>query len=389
MKKFINRDIVIGLILVIANFCFLCFDVDFLLTGLLYFSLLIFVFVEFISIFTLWHKYKYSSFIPFTISLVFLPLMILFGSIGNKIGMYYTPSCPTKYFKEERKKELTGIAEELLGTQDEKSKQVIEEKLKRYRLAVHNIDHYSNIVEFGYYRSRIASIYIFAKDGLPEKYSTKPVITEEDIRSWAELSNIIKTENNPSKYSRDNIVVEPEIVYPFLMKYLDKAFVDKLAGLESYHDYAKKYETDSIPDGAGRKWGRYHNFIANKISDEEKAKIVEILNEQCRITSGLVEDSNISWRSADLTLELGKYSELFDWPVDRHLRHLISDGVISVKDREGHLQVKPNLSDKETLEIEWLQVEIMRHIYGNLFRKIEYWSNGKTKLADNWYFYQD
>lgn len=388
MKKLMTRNIAVGLILSVANFCCQYIDVDVLLLALIFFSFLGFIFLEFISIFTMWHKYKYFSFIPFVMSLILLPLLFFSGSFGHKIGMYNTPSHPDKYFNEKRKKELTAIAEELLGAQDEKSKQVIEEKLNKYHLRMRNVDHDSNIVEFDYYCSRTRSIYIFAKDGLPDRYSTKPVITKEDIRSWAELIEIIKTENDSSKYSRDNIVCVPEIVYPFLTKNLDKTFVDKLVEFENYDDYAKKYETDPILDGAGRKWGRYLSFIANKIKDEEKLKVIEILNQHCRITSRLVEDSNISWRSSDKSLWFCKYSELFDWPVDRHLGRLIADGVISIKDGEGHLKVKSNLSDKEIREIEWLQVEIMNFVYGNLVDKKEYWSDGKTKLADNWYFYK-
>lgn len=389
MRKFVNRGIVIGLILAIANFYFQYIDVDALLLALIFFALLGFIFLEFISIFTMWHKYKYFSFIPFAISLIFLPLLILSGSVGRKIGMYNTPSYPDKYFNEGRKKELTAIAEELLQNQNDKSKQVIEEKLKRHYLMIRNVDHYSNIVEFGYYRPRTWSIYIFAKNGLPEIYSISPIITEDDIHSWAELVNIIKTGNDLSKYSRDEIVFVPEIVYPFLMKDLDKTFVDKLAAMESYDDFTARNKIVPSLDIHGERYMEYLNLIASKLSKEEKLKVIEILNQHCRISSGLVENSNISWNSAKITLEFYKYGKLLGWQVDRHLRHLIADGVISVRDREGHLQVKSNLNDKEIREIEWLQVEIMRHIYGNLVRKIEYWSNEKTKLADNWYFYQD
>jgi hypothetical protein len=109
-----------------------------------------------------------------------------------------------------------------------------------------------------------------------------------------------------------------------------------------------------------------------------------------------VENSNVSWK-----LEKEKDPLFYYWTlrfgrcvcvgtnflVGQHLKQLISDGVISVKDKEGHLQVKSNLSDQEIREIEWLQVEMMKWIYGGLVSKEEYWSNGKIKLADNWYFF--
>lgn len=388
MRKLITLDIVAGLILSAASF-YIQFRID--LWELSFMAILlcmVLVLINFILIFTMWREFRYSSLIPFAISLFLAPSLVLSGFIGHKIGMYDIPSCPEKYFNEERKKELTNIAEELLRAQDEKNKQAIEEKLyKHHRLVVHNIDRYSNIVEFSYYRSRIYSAYIYAKDGLPEIYSTKPIITEEDISSWAELINMAKV-GNSSDYHRGEIVFVPEIAYPFLIAKLDKAFITKLISMESYQDYAKKYETNPVLDGAGRKWGRYVGFIANKISEEEKKKVMEILNQQCEISSGLVDNNNINWRSNSVTLWLSKTC-FCGFEVDRHLRHLISEGVITIRDKEGHLQVKPNLNDRKIREIEWLQVELMRHIYGNLVRKTEYWSNEKTKLADNWYFYQD
>jgi len=389
MEKLIALDITVGLILAVANF-YIQFSVDALeLSGLTFLLFLSLVFVNFLSIFTMWRKYRYFSFIPFVISLIFVPLLVFSGFSGHKLGIYNKPSYPDKYFNEERKKELTAIAEELLGAQDEKSKRVIEEKLNKHRLVVKNIDRYSNIVELYYDRSRIMSIYIFAKDGLPEIYSIKPIITENDIPYWDKLIDIIKTENNLSKYSRDNIVWVPEIVYPFLVKNLDKTFVDKLAAMETYDDFAARNKiVPSLLDIHGKRYTEYCNLIASKLSKEEKLKVIEILNQHCQISSRLIEDSNISWKPMERSLDFCGYTGVSSsFHASRHLQQLISDGVISRRDREGHLQVKPNLSDKEIREIEWLQVEIMRHIYGNLVRKEEYWSNDKTKLADNWYFY--
>lgn len=398
MRRVIILNLIAGFVLAVVSFYFRYVDSSnfFILS---FFSLFILIFINLVLIFTMWRKYKFFSFIPFTISLIFFPLLIFSGSTGHKIGMYNNPSCPNKYFNEDRKKELTSIAEMLLQAEDENVSQIIRKKLRGLRLEVSNINMHLNIVEFTYYRNRTIYVYAFAKDELPEIYSIRPVITEDDIISWAELAKIIKTENNPSKYNCDNIVFTPEIAYPFLTKNVDKVFVDKLAAMESLDDFMtmKKY---LFLDGGGKRYREYLNFVVSKLSKEEKLKVIEVLNQHCRISSGLVEDDNISWKLETKIdslysynywlLRFGRCSRVSTrWLVGHHLKQLISDGVICVKDKEGHLQVKSNLSDQEIREIEWLQVEMMNWIYGNLMNKKEYWSNNKIKLADNWYFYND
>ncbi|MGD0078995.1 MAG: hypothetical protein ABSB91_10290 [Sedimentisphaerales bacterium] len=335
----------------------------------------------------MWHDYKYFSFIPFAISLLFMSLAVIADYIDIKVGVHNSPAYPDKYFNEERKKELTAIAEELLQAKDEKGMQSTKEKLRSHRLLVRNINRYSNIVEFNYYRPKIMFAYIFAKDGLPEIYSTTPVITEEDIGSWAELVNIFNPQNSPSNYRRGYVVFVPEIAYPYLTKNLDKAFVDKVAAMENYNDFMARNNINPHLDPTGKRHAEYLNIIAGNLSKEEKLKVIEVLNRQCRISSGLVEDSNISgtfkWKFLHIP-GTGGIDTSFD--VGKHFKQLMSDGVISFKDDKGRLQLKSNLNDQEIREIEWFQVEMMDHIYGNLFRKTEYWSNGKTKLSDNWYF---
>jgi hypothetical protein len=392
VRKLITLNIAAGFILAIVSFYFQYIDIDILLLALTFFSLLVLIFANFTSIFMMWRKYKYFSLIPFAISLIFFPLLVLSGFIGHKIGMYNNPPYPYKYFNEERKKELTAIAEELLQTQDEKVIQVIKKKLRSHRLVVRNINRYSNIVEFNYYRPRIIFAYIFAKDGLPEIYSTKPIITEDDILYWGELVSIIKTENDLSKYSRSGVSFMTETVYPFLVANLDKKFVAKLASLpsvENLDSFLAKNKDLPIMKALDKRDSEHENLVTSQLSKEERLKVIEVLNRHRQISSGLVENSDISWKSSKGDLEFCGYMNLSpSFQVNKHLRQLISDGVISVRDREGHLQVKPNLSDKEIREIEWLQVEIMDFIYGNLVSKTEYWSDGKTRLADNWYFYK-
>lgn len=393
MKILTILNIVIGLIFAIAIFfCRLSLNpILVLMSGLIILLFLSLILINFVFIFIMWCNYKYFSFIPFAISLFFFVVLGYSASIGHKRGIYNKPEDPSSYFNEERKKELTAIAEELLVAQDEKSGQAAEKKLNKHHLTLRNINHYSNVVEFGYYRSRIISTYIFAKDGLPEIYSTKPVITEEDILHWGELVSIVKTENDLSKYNRSEVSFETEIVYPFLVANLDKKFVDKLASLpsiENLDSFLAKNKDLPIMKVFDKMDSDYENIITNQLSNEEKLNVVEVLNRHYQLSSGLIENENISWHSLGSLVFCEHTYISSSFPVNKHLRQLIYNDVISKKDKEGHLKIKPNLSDKEIREIEWLQLGIMNHIYGNLINKTEYWSNNKTKLADNWYFYR-
>jgi len=394
MKKLIILNIVSGLVFVVTNFCLqLSLNILFyLISGLIALLLLGLILANCISIFIMWRKHKYLSFAPFAISLVFFPLLVLSGSIGQKISKYGKPINPNTYFNEERKQELTEIAEELLHTKAGKNEQVIEKRLKSHNLVVMNINRDRSIVEFGCYLLRTWYCYIYAKDELPEIYSSKPIITESDILFWGELVTIIKTENDLSKYRREETSFNTEIVYPFLVANLDEQFVHKLAGLpsiENLDEFLAKNKSLPLMEAFDKRDWEYENLVTSKLTLEERLRVIEVLNKHCQISSKLIENENIAWKSSSRALEFCGYESISpSFEVNRHLQQLISDGVISKRDEKGHLRMKRNLSDKEKREIEWLQVEIMNFVYGNLINKIEYWSNGKTRLSGNWYFYR-
>ncbi|MCE5341778.1 MAG: hypothetical protein LLF92_11740 [Planctomycetaceae bacterium] len=381
MRITIKTVIVTGLILGVINFLNCYIDIDLMFSAFSSLFLICIALYCLIIVVVLWREYKFAAFIPFLISLLLFPVVYLFGFAGLRLGMHNLPSYPQKYFSEQRKTELTAIAEKLLQTDDEK----IKDEAWKHRLVVRRIEKQSGIVEFGYYRSRRVSIYIFAKNGLPEDYSTSPVITEDDIRSWAELADMIKVKDDVAKF-RDQIVFDPLITYPVIMKYIDKPFADKLASMETCDEYLMRKYGNTVLDGHGEKYQEYLDFIESKFTPEEKAVVVKLLNDQSRISSKLVEDSNITSNRYGLTLWFRNATILSGFDVCLHLHKLIRDGVILVDN--GHLHLKSSLNDKEIREVEWLQVELMDHIYGNLVHKNEYWSGSKTKLADNWYFYK-
>jgi hypothetical protein len=322
---------------------------------------------------------------------------IVFDSVPSYPNDPNYPGDPNSYFNDERQDELTRIAEEILHIQDENSMELIREKLKKHHLKVKYANSKTGIVDFGFYYRRTWYSYIYSKSELPEIYSTKPVITEDDIMHWGELVSIIKTENDLSKYSRENTSFNTEIVYPFLVTNLEKGLVDKLSGLppiEDHDTFMSKNKDIDVTEAIKKRWSDYEIVIANKLSEEDRIAIAEVLNKHCRIQSKLIEDENItwipsSWRPGEKALMFCGYNSISSsFQVNKHLEQLISDGVIRVKDKAGHLEVKANLSDKEKLEIEWLQLEIMRFVYGNLVRKTTYWSNGKIRLSNNWYFHE-
>jgi len=397
MKNLIIINIAAGVVLVITSFFFATIPGNmwnFLFWGQLHFLFLLLILVNFIYIFILWRKYKYRSFIPLAIALICFFLSPTMRYFDN------SPRRPQSYFNEKNKQELTIIAEELLQSSEEEYIQATKDKLKEYDLVVMNANACEDVVEFGYYCVRNWYTYTFSKSELPEIYCGEPIITECDILDWGELVGIIKTENDPSKYKREEMVFELEIVYPFLAEHLDGKYIDKLIGLpsiKSLDSFLAKHENQPITEALNKRHSDYNKIITSRLSKEERLKVIEVLNKHCHISSKLIENENIRLLKKGRppyimrgTLEFCKQRRFSpSFQVTKHLHQLISDGVIRVKDEEGHLEVKSNLTDKEKRNITWLQIELMNCCYGNLIEKIQYSSTGKTKLSDNWYFYTD
>ena len=290
-------------------------------------------FINFILIFMMWRKYKIWAFLPFIISLTFFPLFGFASQIGNQIGIHKTPCDPNYFFTETNKHGLALIAKQLLQDANEKNIKENEKKLKAYRLELLNVDTCANVVELGYFRARSRYIYIFAKSGLPEIYSAEPIITENDIQSWGELVSIMKSENNPSKYDRASIVFEPEIVYPFLASHLDEKFINKLQNLpaiENLDSFLAKNPTLFIKNALDKRHSDYDSIIEAQLTNEEKTKVIEVLNEYCQAAKQKLQDDNICFISGSLefcnTMSLSSSFE-----VNKHLQRLISKGIIKKK----------------------------------------------------------
>lgn len=384
-----------GVFLVITFFICSIFPILILIDMLSFFLWLILMLISFVYIFQIWRKYKFLSFIPPAILLICFFIAFYAGRVGYAIGAYKKPCSPDSFFNEKNRQELTIIAEELLQSPAEEDIKTTKKKLKEYGLVVMTVNTCEDVVEFGYARTRTWFLYIYSKKELPEIYNGEPVITECDILQWGELVSIIKTENDQSKYKREGISFEPEIVYPFLAEHLDKKFIDKLASLpaqESLDSYMRRHFNPLRFAETLDKWHKeYDKLVTSKLNKEERLKVIEVLNKHCHTSNKLIENDNIRLLKEQRpyvgrgTLEFCNYIQLRS----RFLDQLISDGVVRIKDEEGHLEVKLNLTDEEKRSITWLQIELMDFCYGNLIAKTQYSSTGKTKLADNWYFYTD
>ena len=353
------------------------------------------ILINFIAIFILWRRYKAWSFLPLAVTLIFLPLFTFADNTGSQIGTHNKPCDPNSYFNETNRQELTSIAENLLRDSNENNTEKIKKRLNEYDMHIRNVDICANVVELGYFRGRTLHVYLFAKNELPEIYSVEPVITECDIGSWGEVASLIKTENDPSKYDRASIVFEPEIVYPFLVSNLDVAFIEKLKNMPPKEDLQSSLDKNKdlpIMQAIDKHNSDYDNLIANQLTPKEKSEVIKVLNKYCQSPNQLVENENVRFVKSFLPTEkralefckTGSLSSSFE--VNKHLERLVSKGVIKIKDDEGHLQVKDNLTKSEQLEIKWLQIEMMDFVFGNIVKTTQYSSGGKTRLSDKWYF---
>lgn len=188
------------------------------------------------------------------------------------------------------------------------------------------------------------------------------VITEVDIEDWGELIRIAKQGKTATPEERRGISFEPSLVYPTLQAALRSEALTRIANALSKKD----------------------------ITTADKAVVISALNQQRLVSSALVEHPAIayvppSWpETIGFGFHMGGIEPSASFEVVALLRRLLSEGVISHAPDGQHLRINSNLTDSQQLEVEWLHVEIMNHIYGNLLRK---WQHPfQQELGDNWYF---
>jgi hypothetical protein len=177
-------------------------------------------------------------------------------------------------------------------------------------------------------------------------------ITEVDIEDWGTLIRIAKFGTKQTGGC--------SLVYPYLRDVLGVETLNRIKDYRSIND----------------------------ISDEEKALVLSAFNRQRLASSGLTEDSAITYDSGDrlsgvpLHIAGTKISEGF-WVVSL-LRELLSERVLTFAPDGRHLKIKADLTEKERLRVEWLHVGLMNFIYGNLLDKRPH--PFARDLGGNWYF---
>ena len=316
--------------------------------------------------FILWRckKYRLRVMIPLLIFMIAAVVSFFTLNYATNLMLRGTPCRPESFFNEQTRLELTQASQQLLTQHQGRnfSPEIIA-VAQQHNLKPLFVDDCQEIVVFGYYHDRHWFEYIWATNGLTEPYSMPTTITMADIENWNEFKRIARLGVTATQAERRRMVFEPTIVFPFLKDSLGAEFLDRF-----------RNDSSSIDD----------------FTDEDKNAILAALNKQRLASSLLVENSQITyeeWHSHLLTeigLHIAKdYISNSFW-VGRLLKQLLSEGVLTLAPDGRHLKVKADLTDKQRLQIEWLQVGIMNFAYGNLLDKRQYVF--QKKLGNNWYF---
>jgi hypothetical protein len=341
--------------------------------GLL-FGLLILGVGSFVAVFVLWKKHHLRALVPLGSFAGAVLIFVFGGRYGTDIVLRRSPARPDSFFQGQTRKDLTQIAERLVGngfkeivtfpSEPTKVHMIaghpvedvppdIQATLRRYGFQMTYVDNRCNIVEFSCSHLRTWHDYIWSKSGLSEPDSMPATITDVDIEDWEELIRIA----NQGTTCSGGVSFYPNIVYPYLNEVLGEKMLDRVKGYRS----------------------------ADEISDEEKNLVLSALNKHRLASSGLAEYPEITYEQSS-GLHIGNCSLHGDFWVVALLKRLLSEGVLTPAPDCQHLKIKPNLTDKERLQVEWFHVRLMNFIYRNLLEKRQY--PFERDLGSNWYYYR-
>ena len=232
------------------------------------------------------------------------------------------------------------------------------ETLRRNGVFRTSIDDSQSIVVFGFDRTRTWVRYIYTKNELLPLYSRPVELTPVDIEMWGEIIDIAKQGPDATPAERQSLVFDPRIAHPYLVAALGNDVVARIGSYASEGD----------------------------ITDEDKAVILDALNEQRRVASRLIEHPEI-WFEEDayttpLHVEANSITERF-W-VTELIKQLLKDGTLLYAEDGRHLRIKEELSLEEERAVEWVHVGLIEFIYGNLISKDEI--AYQKSLGNGWYF---
>jgi hypothetical protein len=368
MKVLITLNFAIGVLLTISMVVFEKYELIGLLSGIFLLpGFLVLALVNVGAIFMLWRKRRLRAFVPIGTYVIAAALFLLGTHLGTKLILNGTPCDPDSFFNEQTKSELTQAAKQLVAKHQRKNfSPEIVAVAQKHSLKPTFVDDSQQIVVFGYYHLRHWFEYIWAKNGLTEQYSMPAIITMADMQDWREFKRIAKQGDTATLAERQRMVFEPSIAFPLLRDSLGAAFLDRVRNASS-----------SIDD----------------FTDEDKNAVLTALNKQRLASSLLVENPQITYEKwkwnlftySGLCVAGNKYNDEVDGFWESKLaRQLLSKGVLLFAPDGRHLKIKTDLTEKERLEVEWLQVGLMNFIYGNLMNKSHY--KFTKNLGGNWYF---
>ena len=381
MKALVKLNLVAGVLFAAAQIGFartgdpilllvnLAFLIGFLILGV----------TNLVFIFTLWRRHRIGAFLPLACYIVAAGIWLIGGRYGTHLVLYGTPSEPDSFLRDETRRELTQIAQHLLGNGfktiscfpghssevhmivGRPSRNVAPEiisKLQKYGFQQVQVDDFQQTVEFENSHLRTWHDYVWARNGLSKPYTSLPIITAADIAGWQALITTAKEGRTRGKPN----TCDPGIGYFYLRDSLGEEMVNRIGGYRS----------------------------STEITDAEKEQVMSALNKQVLASSALAEQPQITYEQTlwlgrtgmELHISGGAINDGF-WVV-RLLKELLSRGVVSFAPDGRHLKIKADLTDAERHQVEWLHVGIMRCVYPNLLEKEPFLFS--RELGNNWYF---
>lgn len=309
--------------------------------------------VNLVAPFLLWRRHRAWALLPLGLFLVAASLAGAAVSEGPRWALARTPAMPDTFLTERRQADLGSSAHWLL-TQGESD--TIEASMRAQGFERIDVDTARRVVTLSHAYGRTWHEYLYAPSPLGAPYSTRPRLTARDVPNWREL-RFIAQQIDTSTRRRDGEVS------------FDTALA--LLGMREALGDSKLRELAARP-------------IGQRISPDEKRRVLEALNRQCDVSSRLIESPMVTVAAGTTDLRVdGLAFPRGSW-APALLEKLLDVGALSRAADGRHLRVRAELTPIERSGVEWLQVGVMNVIYGELLEARDYTYN--RQLADHWYY---
>jgi hypothetical protein len=291
-----------------------------------------------------------------------LPLGLLFAAVagsgaaamaGSRWMLAGTPAMPDTFLGERRQGELGSYAYYLLS---EGGSDSIEARLRAEGFQRIEVDSARKVVTLSHAYARTWHDYLYSPSPLGAPYSTRPRLTLRDVPNWRELRFIAQQIDSSTRWRRR----EPSFHSALALLGMRDALGDS-----------------TLRDLAARPFRQ-------RVTGDEKRRVLEALNRQCGVASGLIEAPMITVAagSTDLRIE-GRGLRRGSW-APALLAKLLEVGALARAADGRHLRIRSRLTPIEQGGIEWLQVALMNEIYGELLEARDYVY--ERQLGEHWYY---